>query len=360
MNDNESSYAAAGVDIEAGERAVEQLKPFAEKARRPEVLGGIGGFAGLFALKLGRYTEPVLAAPPRSTGCGSPRCSPASAPPTPPRTHARPPPTPRAPAPVRRRPDDLDEQGGGRFPALPRPRPRGARVTDIDGHEYIDFASATPARWPATRRQPTVDASRTAGRRGRDHGDDARPRTRPGSAPSSRRRFGPPLWSFTLTATDANRWAIRLARQVTGRPKILVYSYCYHGSVDEVVHRRRSDGPRSRARGTSARRSTLRAPRASSSSTTSTALERELAHGDVAAVLMEPALTNIGIVLPDPGYLDGVRELTRRDGTLLINDETHTFSAGPGRLRRAPGASSRTSSRSASRSPAASRSAPTA
>ncbi len=59
-------------------------------------------------------------------------------------------------------------------------------------------------------------------------------------------------------------------------------------------------------------------------------LERELAHGDVAAVLMEPALTNIGIVLPEPGYLDGVRELTRRHGTLLINDETHTFCAGPG------------------------------
>ena len=66
-------------------------------------------------------------------------------------------------------------------------------------------------------------------------------------------------------------------------------------------------------------------------------LERELAHGDVAAVLMEPALTNIGIVLPEPGYLDGVRELTRRHGTLLINDETHTFSAGPGGAHRGLG-----------------------
>ncbi len=66
-------------------------------------------------------------------------------------------------------------------------------------------------------------------------------------------------------------------------------------------------------------------------------LERELAHGDVAAVLMEPALTNIGIVLPEPGYLEGVRELTRRHGVLLINDETHTFSAGPGGATRAWG-----------------------
>jgi glutamate-1-semialdehyde 2,1-aminomutase len=144
------------------------------------------------------------------------------------------------------------------------------------------------------------------------------------------RRFGLPYWSFALTATDANRWAIRLLRAVTGRPKILVNSYCYHGSVDEsliVV------GPGGRGR---SREGNVGAP----TDVTATSrvaefndlagLERELAHGDVAAVLMEPALTNIGIVLPEPGYLDGVRELTRRYGTYLINDETHTFSAGPG------------------------------
>ena len=67
------------------------------------------------------------------------------------------------------------------------------------------------------------------------------------------------------------------------------------------------------------------------------ALERELAHEDVAVVLMEPALTNIGIVLPDDGYLAGVRRITRETGTLLIDDETHTFSAGPGGATRAWG-----------------------
>ena len=143
------------------------------------------------------------------------------------------------------------------------------------------------------------------------------------------RRFGVARWSFTLTATDANRWAIRLARQVTRRPKIAVFSYCYHGSVDESFIVATPDGPRPRAGNVGAPvdpRETTRVVEFNDLA----ALERELAHDDVAAVLMEPALTNIGIVLPEPGYLDAVRELTRHAGALLINDETHTFSAGPG------------------------------
>jgi glutamate-1-semialdehyde 2,1-aminomutase len=144
------------------------------------------------------------------------------------------------------------------------------------------------------------------------------------------RRFGLARWSFSLTATDANRWAIRLARAVTGRSKILVNSYSYHGSVDESLIVVGPDG-----HGT-ARPGNVGAP-CDVTLTSRVAefndldqLERELAHGDVAAVLMEPALTNIGIVLPEDGYLAGVRALTRQYGTLLVNDETHTFSAGPG------------------------------
>ncbi len=151
------------------------------------------------------------------------------------------------------------------------------------------------------------------------------------------RRFGLPLWSFSLTATDANRWAIRLARAVTGRPKILVNAYCYHGSVDEVLL---VIGPDGQAR---SREGNVGAP--VDPAVTSRVVEfndleglaEQLAFGDVAAVLMEPALTNIGIVLPAPGYLDGVRNLTRRRGVLLINDETHTLSAGPGGATRAWG-----------------------
>jgi len=205
----------------------------------------------------------------------------------------------------------------------------GARLTDIDGHEFIDLclgdtgamAGHSPAavqcavaqRYAelggATTMLPTPDAAWVAA--------------------ELTRRFGAARWSFTLTATDANRWAIRLARQVTRRPKIAVFSYCYHGSVDESFIVAAPDGPRPRAGNVGAPvdpRETTRVVEFNDPA----ALERELAHGDVAAVLMEPALTNIGIVLPEPGYLEAVRELTGRAGTLLINDETHTFSAGPG------------------------------
>lgn len=205
----------------------------------------------------------------------------------------------------------------------------GARLTDIDGNEFIDFClgdagamaghSPGPVRAALARRNgelggattmlPTADAAWVAS--------------------ELARRFGVPHWSFTLTATDANRWAIRLARHITGRPRILVFSHCYHGSVDETFIVATSDGPRSRD-------GTVGPPVHPALTTRVVefndvpALDRELGYGDVAAVLMEPALTNIGIVLPEPGYLADVRELTRAHGTLLINDETHTFSAGPG------------------------------
>jgi glutamate-1-semialdehyde 2,1-aminomutase len=153
------------------------------------------------------------------------------------------------------------------------------------------------------------------------------------------RRFGVSRWSFALTATDANRWAIRLARAVTGRTKILVNSYCYHGTVDETLVKVDEHGAQVSREGNVG---------AGVDPTVTTrvveyndlgALERELSYGDVAGVLMEPALTNIGIVLPVPGYLHGVRELATAAGTLLINDETHTFSAGPGGATQAWGLS---------------------
>jgi glutamate-1-semialdehyde 2,1-aminomutase len=144
------------------------------------------------------------------------------------------------------------------------------------------------------------------------------------------RRFGLPYWSFSLTATDTNRWAIRLARAVTGRPKILFHNYCYHGSVDESLIVVGPDGEGvSRTGNVGAPVDVTETSRVVEFNDLE-GMERHLAQGDVAAVLMEPALTNIGIVLPAGGYLAGVRELTRKHGSLLINDETHTFSAGPG------------------------------
>jgi glutamate-1-semialdehyde 2,1-aminomutase len=206
---------------------------------------------------------------------------------------------------------------------------RGARLTDLDGHDYLDLCLGDTAAMAGHSPEPVV---RAVERRYREAGGASAMLPTEDAAwvgAELARRFGVPLWSFTLTATDANRWAIRLARLVTGRPKILVFNWCYHGTVDETL-------VTLRPRGSVAREGNVGAPVDPARTTRVVefndldALERELAHGDVACVLMEPALTNIGIVLPQPGYLQGVRELTRRHGALLVNDETHTLSAGPG------------------------------
>ena len=212
----------------------------------------------------------------------------------------------------------------------------GARLTDIDGNEYTDFCLGDTGAMAG--HSPAAVQEAVASRYGELGGATTMLPTTDAEwvAAELTRRFGLAYWSYTLTATDANRWAIRLARQVTRRPKILVFSYCYHGGVDESFIVATPDGPRSRQGNVGAPvdpRETTRVVEFNDAA----ALERELAHGDVAAVLMEPALTNIGIVLPVPGYLAAVREQTRQHGTLLITDETHTFSAGPGGCTRAWG-----------------------
>ena len=143
-------------------------------------------------------------------------------------------------------------------------------------------------------------------------------------------RFGMAKWSFSLTATDANRWAIRLVRAITGKPKILFNAYCYHGSVDEALIVVGPDGEGMSRPGNVGSPVDVTETSRVAEFNDLEGLERQLKNGDVAAVLMEPALTNIGIVLPEPGYLAGVRELTRKYDALLIIDETHTFSAGWG------------------------------
>jgi glutamate-1-semialdehyde aminotransferase len=151
-----------------------------------------------------------------------------------------------------------------------------------------------------------------------------------------RRRFGLANWQFTLSATDANRFVIRICREITGRPRILVHNHCYHGTVDETVATLVDGEVREREGSVG--------PPVPVSETTRVVeindlegLERELAGGEVACVLIEPALTNIGIVLADDGYHDGVRELTRSAGTLLVIDETHTLCCGPGGYTKAYG-----------------------
>jgi len=210
----------------------------------------------------------------------------------------------------------------------------GARLTDIDGNEFIDFCLGDTGAMAG--HSPAAVRDAVARRFGELGGSTTMLPTEDAAwvAGELTRRFGPTHWSFTLTATDANRWAIRLARQLTGRPKILVYSHCYHGSVDEAFILATPHGPASREGNVGAPVDPVTTTRVVEFNDAK-ALDTELGYGDVAAVLMEPALTNIGIVLPEPGYLEKVRELTSRHGSLLINDETHTFSAGPGGCTRA-------------------------
>jgi glutamate-1-semialdehyde 2,1-aminomutase len=204
----------------------------------------------------------------------------------------------------------------------------GAHFTDVDGLDYVDFclgdtgamtghgseavavAVATQARNGATTMLPNEDAARVAA--------------------ALTERFGLPYWQMAMTATDANRFVLRFARHLTGRSKVLVFDWCYHGTVDETLATLDATGavvPRAGALG----------PMVDVALTTRVArfndlasVEAALAHGDVACVLTEPALTNIGIVLPDPGFLEGLRLLCTQYGALLAIDETHTICVGPG------------------------------
>jgi glutamate-1-semialdehyde 2,1-aminomutase len=212
----------------------------------------------------------------------------------------------------------------------------GAHLQDVDGHDYIDFCLGDTGAMAGHDPGPTVAAVE---RQLHGHGITHMLPTEDAlwCGEELQRRFGLKYWQFTLTATDANRFAIRLARMVTGRPRIAVHDFCYHGSVDETIATLAPDGRVVEREGNMG-------PPVDPAATTRVvpyndlgALEEALSHRDVAVLLIEPALTNIGIVLPEPGYLEGVRELTRRYGTLLIIDETHTICAGPGGYTKAFG-----------------------
>jgi glutamate-1-semialdehyde 2,1-aminomutase len=203
----------------------------------------------------------------------------------------------------------------------------GARFRDVDGREYIDFCLGDTGAMTGHSPEATVRAVSEQVARGITlmlPSEDAL-----WVGEELTRRFGLACWQFALTATDANRFAIRLARELTGRPKILVFNWCYHGTVDETFATLEN--------GTVSSREGNVGPPVPLAETTRVVewndvdgLERALQHGDVACVLAEPALTNIGIVLPEPGFHEALRELTRRTGALLIIDETHTLCAGPG------------------------------
>ena len=203
----------------------------------------------------------------------------------------------------------------------------GGHFSCVDGHDYVDLCLGDTGAMTGHAPGPTVEAVARQGSRGSTMMLPTEDGIWVGEELA--RRFGLPFWQFSLSATDANRFSIRLARGITSRPKILVFNWCYHGSVDESLITLRDGwaGPRDGNIG----------PPVDPSITTRVvewndlpALEAELSHGDVAAVLAEPVMTNIGIVHPEPGFHEALRRLTRATGTLLILDETHTICVGPG------------------------------
>ena len=204
----------------------------------------------------------------------------------------------------------------------------GARFTDVDGLEYVDFCLGDTGAMTGHGLAQVAEALHHRASRGITTmlpNDDSI-----WVAGELARRFGLPKWQFAMTATDANRFVLRYARALTGRPRIAVIDWCYHGTVDETLAVLDAEGrvvSRPGAVG----------PAFDPALTTRVvpfndidALDEALSQGDVACLLMEPALTNIGIVLPEDGYMEEVREVTRRHGVLLVIDETHTICAGPG------------------------------
>ena len=205
---------------------------------------------------------------------------------------------------------------------------KGASFVDVDGNTYIDFCLGDTGSMTGHSPEATVAAIREQAGRGLS----AMLPTKDAAAVSTElaKRFGVPLWQFTVSATDANRHVIRYSRLITKKSKIIVIDRCYHGSVDETFATLDSSGK------TVSREGNIGAPIDLDKTTRVVpfndldAMKNALQQNDVAAILMEPAMTNVGIVLPADGYLKAVEKLAKEFGAKLIIDETHTISVGPG------------------------------
>ncbi|CAE6853391.1 Glutamate-1-semialdehyde 2,1-aminomutase 2 [Paraburkholderia domus] len=211
---------------------------------------------------------------------------------------------------------------------------RGASFTDVDGHRYADFCLGDTGAMFGHSPAPVARALAAQAERGLTTmlpGEDAA-----WVGEELARRFGLPYWQFAMTASDANRFALRWARAATGRKQILIFNGCYHGTVDDVFVDLVDGKPQQRDSLIGQVHDLLGTTRVIEFNDLA-ALENALKDGDVACVLAEPAMTNIGMVLPEPDYWRQAQALMRRYGTLLAIDETHTISCGPSGYSRAYG-----------------------
>jgi glutamate-1-semialdehyde 2,1-aminomutase len=213
---------------------------------------------------------------------------------------------------------------GTPFPLVLR-EAEGARLTDVDGCRYADFCLGDTGAMFGHSPPEIAQALATQAARGLTAMLPGERAAEVGEGLA--RLFGLPFWQVTQTATDANRAALRWARAITHRPKTLVFAGCYHGTVDEIMLRPGGVGMAFDAK----------ASAVAVEFDDLAGVEAALRGGDIAALLYEPVMTNTGMVLPQPGLHGALRDLTRRHGTLLIVDETHTLSSGPGGYTRAHG-----------------------
>jgi glutamate-1-semialdehyde 2,1-aminomutase len=212
---------------------------------------------------------------------------------------------------------------------------RGCELVDADGHALVDLCLGDTGAMFGHGPEPVARALSEAAESGFT---TMLPSPEAGRAGRLLREiFGLPHWQTTLTASDANRFALRVARAVTGRPKVLVFDGCYHGAVEEAGVMLDAEGRMAPKPSLWGQAIDLDAIARCAPFNDLDAVARALAHGDVACVMTEPALTNCGIVPPAPGFLEGLRALTREAGALLLIDETHTLSEGRGGWTRAHG-----------------------
>lgn len=203
----------------------------------------------------------------------------------------------------------------------------GATFTDVDGNRYLDFNVADLSMTMGYGPAPVVEAVSRQVRQGAQFLLPTADALAVGQRLAE--QVGLPCWQFTLSASGANVEVMRIARHLTGREKIVIFDGHYHGHIDDTMVHQAEQG---------VVHEQLGLPRGSAANTLIVpfndldALERVLAAEDVALVLTEPALTNCTLVQPDPGYLEGVRRLTQRYGSLLCLDEAHTFQFAHGGL----------------------------